>query len=451
MPTMPTLPTSTTLVVCHETGRTEALMAVVRALLTKTNEKITFLMVGLAAKNYYDNLPASDSIKTSTTMVHLGSFFQDQLEIDEIEKNPLTPAQLNTIKTEFLDKITIAKVIIGAPSWLNAFAPFQIAEVIAPRLNPGDAYIYDGDFYKELNCVNWTVIERPEIQENDWRKTYTWLVPLPVAQELIERISPFLKKHVRIVGDPSIDIAINKIAVSDAEKQKILKELNIQSTQVFLFLSGSKVVNDDAALLTKILDKKTSNSTQIRIAPHPGCLEIDTYIQTLLDLIKTYDASNVKIVVGNDGLNPVNPSLLQNDKIINSNTKRSVLMWVADGLACAIPGTQATQAAIYGIPTYYDRENQISYLADTRINSGAQGLIKFITATQLKRKLPKLSKKDLGLTEDPTAQLVAECILKKKVSALIKYSLYAAAILTVGAAVYWQNSADKQVTNLPRP
>jgi hypothetical protein len=448
----------TILFVCHDTKRTESLFHIARALLPND---ITILAVGKAAKNVYDNLPETDPLKTSAKMVDLGTFFS-QDEIDQLEENPLTPEQLFKIKKDFLNHTKISKVIIGAPSSLKAYAPYQIAEVMAPLLTPENAYLYDGDCYQDLGGTFWTVLVSPEKIGFDWRKKFTLLLPLPATKTLVERIQPNFK-HISVVGDPSVDIALNKVKISAEEKQSIFEVLQIPQDKALLLVAGTKVIEDDVAMIKNILKQKPSDTTQIRVQVHPECPDVDAYTQAILNLIKTEQVNTVKVIIESNQ-NDVDDDewSLVDDNIIVSPIKRSALISASDGLACVIANTEATQAAIYGIPTYYDKSEQTSYLPTTRINTGEAGLIKFIAATELKQSLPTLNRTDLGLTQDSTVALVttflslttpllstkeSSAAIEHQIwgvrgSSVVKFGIYATLAAAVGTAAYWQYTAS---------
>jgi hypothetical protein len=176
------------LFVIHETGRSMSLMAIARKILANNpQEKIIFLAVGQAASDLLMQMTDFDPLRRAEFQTY-ANFFSDE-EIKHLEDHPLNSDQLGIIK-KYLDSIHIDTVIIGSPSWLDAQAPFQIAELLSESATPTTGFIYDGDFYKEKGCVYWSTLEKPDTNEFAWRRKFTWLASLAGSKKLVPEFAP---------------------------------------------------------------------------------------------------------------------------------------------------------------------------------------------------------------------------------------------------------------------
>jgi hypothetical protein len=398
----------TTLFVIHESGRSLSLMIVARKLLEQNpQEKIIIFAVGHAAKDLLDQLSATDPLKKAE-LINYTHFGFSPSAIKHLEDHPLNPHQLEMISTYF-NVFSINKIIIGSPSWLNALAPFQIAEAMARLVTKDSGFIYDGDFYKENGCAYWSSLEKPNIDEFAWRKKFTWLACMPGSAELIPaEIKADLS--IKIVGDPSLDQAINPVAISDEERKKIREELEVPSDKELLIIQGSKYIKDDVQLVNHILSKKPSDQFEIRILLHKGTLDFNIHIITLSEL---FDTDTIKIVASSLYDDRIHDELYSNKQIMRTSRKLEVIADVADRLCSTIPGTQATKAAIKGIPVFCELSQHVSYLPKGRIKVGEDGLNEFLAADKVL--LPTLNKTDLGLTNQTTADIVCGLLSAKKV------------------------------------
>jgi hypothetical protein len=408
----------TTLVVVQETGRTKSILEIVRQLLAQSDEKIIFLVVGQAARKIFANMPDSDPLKANVTT--LAEFF-DEGTLKIIEEQPLTADQLAKIKKKFLDKLDISKIIIGSPSWLNAYAPFQIAEVMADKVSFGNAFIYDGDFYKEKGCVYWTTLEQPDTAEFAWRKKYIWLASLEGSKALIPQAIRS-QLQIEVVGDPAIDVALNPATLSAADQDQVQKVLEISNRQKLLLVSGTKLIADDINLVEALLKQDITDKFQVRIVLHPGVLNYNEHIEAYLALFENYaQAYSTNIVINDAMALSIKPEFLTNDFIVKSNVDREKIALLAERLCCCIPGTQATQAAISGIPVYCHLTQHTSYMPQGRVDTGEQGLMRFLAKDRVKQ--APLTRAELGLTEKLSADIVTGIILKKKITDTYAYSV----------------------------
>jgi hypothetical protein len=399
--------------ICHETGRTNSLIAIARKMLGKTTEEIIFLLVGKAAMNLFINiLPANDPLKKAATIVTLADFFETT-EIDHIEDNPLTTAQRDKI-TAYLASKKINKLLIGAPSWHQALAPFQIAEALIAndtdrKLNPQTAFILDGDYYKESGCAFWSVLEKPDTQEHAWRKQFTWLASLNNSKDEIRKLKLNPPLQVTVIGDTSIDKAVEGKLLTKDQANNVRKDL-VNDNQVLLFVSGTKIIKDDEELLKLLLNGLTDDTIQIRFSIHKGTLDTTSHVHGLLKAMEKHPrANNVKILVSNHAITPPAREIYESSYVQLSPHDFDHIAATADGLACAIPGTHFTKAAISGLPTYHTKHK--SYLLNTRYYTGDQ-LNSFLTSTRQKTRLPTLTKAELELPLERSDDMVAGMLLR---------------------------------------
>jgi hypothetical protein len=405
------------LFVIHETGRSMSLMAIARQLLAQNpQEKIIFLAVGHAANDLLMQMTDFDPLRRAELKSY-ANFFSDK-EIKHLEDHPLNSTQLDTIK-KYLSSISIDKVIIGSPSWLNALAPFQIAEAIADSvIPPAIGFIYDGDFYKEAGCAYWSTLEKPDTNEFAWRRKFTWLASLSGSKDLVPEFKPPLS--IEVVGDPAIDTAINAKPLSTEDRAIIREGLAVREGQELLIVAASKYIDADKDLVTKLLNQNPDASFQIRILLHRGTKDYNEHIATYLDIFKKYPSAKIKIVAIPFIKNRISNEYLSNSSLIVLDHSIEKIAAAADRLCSTIPGTQATQAAINGIPVYCHLTQHVSYLPEGRINVGEQGLSAFLTKTRIK--LPSLTKADMGLSNVAAVDVVSAIISSKK-----SLSIYGAA------------------------
>ncbi|MES2218734.1 MAG: hypothetical protein V4501_10020 [Pseudomonadota bacterium] len=386
-------------IVVQDTGRADSLMKIARNILNHTKEEIIFLIVGKAAKNLYLQLTDFDILRRAKVMSY-ENFFSARDE-EHLEKNPLNSSQLDVIRT-YLDSLAIDKVIIGSPSWHRALAPFQIAELIADRVTPKNAFIYDGDFYREEGCGYWDVLKRPDTKDHAWRKKFTWLPSLEGSKDLIPVFDPPLT--IKVIGDPALDTALNFGSIPDAEIARTRKELNVLPAQQLLLVCGTKKIDEDLAMMDALLKHGLHENFQIRILLHSGTEDYNLHISSHLSLIRDHLLPNQYSIVINNFIFPkLNIHNQNNPYLINVNYPRDQIAAIPDRLCCAIPGTQATQAAINGIPVYCHLHT--SYLRDSRIDTGPEGVISFLGIERSKR--DPLTREDLGLSAQTSLSVVS--------------------------------------------
>jgi hypothetical protein len=218
---------------------------------------------------------------------------------------------------------------------------------------------------------------------------------------------------IKVVGDPSIDTAVNAKPLSKEERERIREALGVREGQELLLVSACKYINDDKDMVTKLLDQNPDASLSIRILLHRGTKNYADHIAVYLDIFKSYPSANIKIVATNFIKNRIPNEYLSNNSLIVLSQSPESINAAADRLCSTIPGTPPTQAGIKGIPVYCHLAQHVSYLPDGRIDVGQEGLQKFLTKTRIK--LPALTKADMGLTEESAVDVVSAIISSKKV------------------------------------
>lgn len=399
------------LFVCHSMGDTQSLTATARKIVVKTDEKILFLIIGQAAKTIFEKLPADDLLKQSKSVevVYLSKIFNEEV-MRSLENKGLDETERLKLKTEFLEKHNISKALIGTPSQLNAYIPFQIAEDIAKHIDPNCGFIFNDYFFKETKHAYWQTLEQKSDQEKDWRNRFTWLAPLSKAKEKIIHANSSVS--VQVVGHPAIDTAAEQKPQPAEKIAADLKNFQITESQSLLFVSGTKDINDDQALLDELLKtlaQQKNQTLQIRIGIHPGNQDLNTYLSALSETIEKYSnvAHSVKMIIPDTFLTRISSELLKNPHFIRANITGDQAAAAAHGVASAVPSTLVNQTAIGGRPAYYHQEDKESYLPENRLYVGKKNLPLFFERVMAKNQQRPIGKQELELPEKEAAEIMA--------------------------------------------
>lgn len=397
-------------------GDTNVLLETARKMVANATEEILFLSVGQAAKAALEKLPAEDVLRKSKAVriVSLADILGDDV-MKLLENKALDASQLLKVKKDFLERNKISKTLIGTPSQLNALAPFQIAEVVSALLNQQQGFIFNDYFYKEPAHAYWKELER-KVSANDWRQHFTWLVPLPATKEKIIAVNQSVT--VDVVGHPAIDAAMDQKPLPVETINAYRKSLAIDDKQSFIFISGTKDLNDDKALLEELLKalvKQDKQDVQIRLGLHPGNQDLNQYITGLLAVIQSAQYSKVsaqvKFIVPDTLVARIQPELLKSSYLLRANVNGDQSAAAAHGVASAVPATLVNQTAMSGRPAYYHQEKE-SYLPKDRLYVGKQNLDAFFNIVKARTHKNPLSKAELGLS-DNAAGIITQRILAK--------------------------------------
>ncbi|MES2142559.1 MAG: hypothetical protein V4471_06755 [Pseudomonadota bacterium] len=394
-----------TLFVSHSVGDSAALIATAKSFIKKNSEhKIIVLAIGNAAeKKWNEALLSNAELKNSVFIKTLDSSLKNKAETTSLEAD-----EFKTFQTAVLDPIIqeekIENVLIGTPSQNKAGLAFQIAEYLSHHFKNDHLFIYNDYLFKENDHCYWETLERTK----KWSQNVTHLVPLPKTRKVIHAINPSLQ--VEVVGHPSIDTSLSRGEVNKAHVQE---SLAIKGSQSLLFISGSKDLAKDKALLEALfqaLEKDPNPELELRLGVHPGITDPNNYITGILNLIAQFPSINQHIKLF------VKPSLITQLSLTHSNEKYILsslfnsddVAHIADGVASTPPSTLFTVAALQGKPAYYHEADKRSYLPSTSFLSGRDELPLFFTTMQKNRVRQPMSQTELGLSEKPFSEQMAE-------------------------------------------
>ena len=394
-----------TLFVSHSVGDSAALIATAKSFIKEKYEhKIIVLAIGNAAeKKWNEALLSNDRLENSVFIKTLDPALKNKAETTSLEAD-----EFKTFQTAVLDPIIqeekIENVLIGTPSQNKAGFAFQIAEYLSHHFNNDHLFIYNDYLFKENDHCYWETLEKTK----KWSKNVTHLVPLPKIQKVIHAINPSLQ--VKVVGHPSIDISLSKAQVN---KDHVKESLLIKKTQSLLFISGSKDLSKDKALLEALfqaLEKDPNPELELRLSVHPGITDPSNYITGVLNLIAQFPSINQHIKLF------VKPSLMTQLQLTHSDKKYILsslfnsddVAHIADGVVSTPPSTLFTVAALQGKPAYYHEADKRSYLRSNSFLSGKDELPLFFSTMQKKRVPQPMSQIELGLSEKPFSEQMAE-------------------------------------------
>jgi hypothetical protein len=406
------------LFVCHSMGDTNVLVETARNMAAKTEENILFLAIGQAAKNILEKLPSDDLLKKSkrVRMENLADIFGEEA-MQLVENKALNKAELLKLKKDFLQQHNISKALIGTPSQLDAFAAFQIAEMIVAAVDRDSTFIFNDYFYKEPAHAYWKVLEEKD-EKNDWRQKVTWLAPLDKTKEKILQANPTVSVHV--AGHPAIDAALAHKPPAAEVIGAFRKGLGLDDRQALLFISGTKDLQDDRALLEEILKslarQEHPEAIQVRLGLHPGNQELNNYIAGVFALLESEQyakvAGDVKLIIPDSLVLRMDSDLLHNSHVIRMNITGDQAALAAHGVASAVPSTLVNQTAIAGRPAYYHQEKE-PYLPADRLSVGKHNMGFFLDKIAAKKQQDVITRKELGLSDASAAAVIAHALLKR--------------------------------------
>jgi hypothetical protein len=380
----------TTLFICHDTGNTNVLLRTANTFLSNSNEPIKFLIVGNAAKKIFDKAENKHHQKNTILL----STWLEKENLDSLDNRSLTQDELSIV-TKRLIELQVSKAIIGCPCWETALTPFQIAEKLSKILSPETNFLYNGEFLYDLeHNPFWTKINTP------WMSDLTLLVAFPEAQRL--SISKNSTAKVSVVGSSALDDMFE--AESDPiKKQNIREQLNISTEQHFLFISGSKFIDDDIALLDNLYQSlKEHPEITVQIGLHPGTANISAYVARVLNWLDSHNEVSANVIITpvlEEKIAKSNSTLLTHRCIKLINVTGDQLFTASDSIASPQPTTLATQGIIQNKPTYcLPSYVHLSY-AHTFFSTSPDTLHKSAS----KR---KMDKNDIGLPSESAHQLI---------------------------------------------
>lgn len=413
------------LFVCHSVGDSDVIRKTAEKMRTTTDEKIYFLTVGQTAENLFKSLVEKDEfIKKSTY------YLSDILKLNKeeklsIENSALTVEQLMQTQ-KFLDSLSVNKALIGTPSQIDATAPFQIAEYLADKLDIG--CIYNDYLYKEKEHSYWKLLAKKE----EWQSKYRWLLPLPKTAEELKNTNSDLKFEV--VGHPSIDAVVqqNKISIdikqtdellqlqnkTNEEKKQTRELLQVKQSQSLLFISGTKNIEDDKALLNDLLQVMSERNIniEIRLGIHPGALDMPSYVEGLSKVIRSYSntsvAQCVKLIITDKVAAQLKLTEIDSSLYLKVNKNGDEIANCSDAVACAVPATLVNKAAMEGKPAYYHQSDKMPYLPEDRLFVGEKNLASFFEKSLQKKTPEPISKEQLELPKEEAIEIMAKLISK---------------------------------------
>lgn len=393
-----------TLFVCHSVGDANAITATARAFLEKAPEAetLTFLLIGKAAKSQFERLSLGDPLKSNprVRLIDLSEIIGEE-RAAAVENDALSPDELGLLNTQLAE---VNKALIGTPSQNDCVVPFQIAALLADRLGRG--YIYNDYLFEEKAHAYWQEVKK----EDAWLKKYTWLLPLPGATKLVQHLNPALSAES--IGHVSIDSAITA-PMDGASIARARGALAVTEGQKLLFISGTKNLADDLALLGSLYevigrDDKYKNII-IRIGFHPGAPELASYVARLQEQIPPVLKDQVKLVITPKvasacGVGVILPELCIVQDINGDNAANA-----ANAVACAVPATLVNAAALQGKPGFYLQDNEP--FIQGRLLAGSKQAVTFLDEILATRDLAPATKGELGLPEAPAPESMAEMLL----------------------------------------
>jgi hypothetical protein len=394
-----------TLFVCHSVGDTNAIMAAAKAFLKKApeDEALKFLLIGKAAEEKFRALPPGDLFNdiARVELIYLSRIVGPD-RAAALENGELIPEELGLISAQLGE---INKALIGTPSQNNCIVPFQVAGLLADRLEHG--CIYNDYLFEEKAHAYWGVVAK---EDDRWLKKYTWLLPLPGATELVHSLNPALRAES--IGHPSIDSAITA-PTDSALISRTRGELEIAEAQALLFISGTKDLDDDQALLWELYhaiasDAKYKNIV-IRIGLHPGAPDLSSYVESLQAQIPEGLRDRVKLVITPKVEGACAEGVIRRELCISKGISGDNAANAANAVACSVPATLVNSAALQGKPGFYlqDKEPFIQ----GRLLAGRANAVLFLDQIASAKKPEPATKGALGLCEEAATEIMAKMLL----------------------------------------
>lgn len=380
----------TVLFICHDTGNTNVLLRTANTFLDNSDEEIKFLIVGSAAKKVFDK---HENKKHEKNTILLSTWLEKE-SLDGLDNRAFTQDEL-CIVNEKLSELQISKAITGCPCWETALSPFQIAEEISKILTPETNFIYNGEFLHDVeHNPFWSKIN------DSWMNKLTLLVAFPEAQKLV--LAKNSTARVSVVGNSALDDMFETES-DPIQKQHLRAQLNISNEQNLLFISASKFIDDDIALLNSLYQSlKEHPETTIRIGLHPGTANLSGYVEGVLNWLDSHKDISANMIITptlEEKIAKTNASLLSHRCIKLLNLTGDQIFTASNSVASPQPTTLATQSIIQNKPTYC----LTSYAHLSYVHHFFSATPDVLHQSNAKR---KMNKTDIGLPDETAQQLI---------------------------------------------
>lgn len=385
----------TLLFVSHSAGDTDALIDTYRTMDHQSQQNAFFLALGAVARDKLTQ--ANIDFESLDDILGAGS-------VHSYENKPLTENDLETVN-QHLKKKQVQKALIGTPSKQQAGAPFQIAEKLANQLEYGAIYndylFFDPDheFFKQLS------------KQKPWQKRYEWLAPVNSARDRFKAHHPAIKAEV--AGHRALDPVLRPSAITQEHCSDKRQQLTSNTDDTLIFISGTKDVEQDAALLNAMLEAlntKNYPSIQVRVGIHPGVGNLQDYMDRLIGCMEQYPEvkCQTQLIVSQPLADKKLADLEKYDAslICRAQLNGDQAAQAADAVACSVPATLPNQAAVQGKPAYVHQDYE-SYLPHDRLFFGNSRLDTFFGKAQEKNQKAPLSNNELETPEQGFAETTA--------------------------------------------
>jgi len=340
-----------TLLVCHSTGDTNALLEVAKSL--PPDEQIYMFSIGSAATKILTDA----TLRHNITVIHANNLLKNNQ--GDYEDSAFTAEQLQTLK-DYFQSLPIDRVLIGTPSKSHATTYLQMGEYFSNNSAIVYKAIFNDYLFEEPEHSYWLKLrllaESP--QEYLWLFNYYWLAPILEVANRIQRISPVLKTS--IVGHTIFTQTTTHNNVDIREK------LTLAPDEPFICYSGSKIAEDDIELIQAIFSKMQDNSYQqikMIIGLHPGMSNMLIYLNQLSQLITENNLiGRVKYIVNNAVSKNLGENIPNTRDAILANLGGNDIAKASNGVVSVLPATLANQAYLDGLPVYIARDIEKAYL-----------------------------------------------------------------------------------------
>lgn len=403
------------LFISHSVGDSNALIATANASLKKNPSlKIIVLAIGKSASKQWDSeLLNNPALKSSLSLEKI-----PETLLNKAETSPLDQTEFESFKTLLdllLEEKKIEKALIGTPSQNKAGLAFQIAKYLTQKLdNP--IFIYNDYLFKEPEHCFYDLF-KANTDNKEWVNKVEFLVTLPAANEEIKKHDS--NAQVNLVGHPSIDSALLSSSSKESfEKTRIRASLEVKEEDCFLFISGSKNLEEDKFLLASLfnyLKKDPISNVKIGLGLHPGNDNPEKYISEILKLAQQFSPHNkcFKIIVNSEFLIR-NKQLCEanNNDMVSSELNGNQLAEIADAVASTPPATLFTTAAVRGKFAYYHQAEKDSFLPKNRFFAGPQELLYFFNRIATKPEQKPMTRTELGLLDEKAEEIISGRLFK---------------------------------------
>ncbi len=417
------------LFVSHSTGDTQAMLAVAKRVQQRFAEKLYFFVLGEAAEKVFKQ-------QEQFAYFTLRDMSFSEQEIGQLENGSLSPQQLQKVD-KYLKVLSIDRAYIGTPSKLNAAVPFQVAELVSQQLKVG--VIYNDYLYKEVGHVYENIVRQKKV----WQSSFRWALPTAKAQEFFQSINTELKTAA--VGHLGIDAVLEAKDGKSDDGDPLRQQLHVSPTQKLLFISGLKDADIDKALLNDMLavlhndNENIFSPLEIRIGLHPGTSDMNAYLTSLVSILSRYPKAvtkRVKFVLPDRLQKKVNLEQFDESFFIKKNISGDQAAKAADSVACGLPATLVTKAALQGKPAFCHDANKKSFLPEDRFFVGDDKMVSFFRRSVDQLNSEPISKSELGVPKKEAVDMMASLLLAKPVTESPRRLFYAVSAVFVTAACY---------------